>query len=148
MYVRNGGNCARGRGRQLQAVRIRGGGDKFALIGYSETQWVRAVLAGPSVHIYFTTEIHISIQTFIFQEKTGLDAKAFSGIYKSFRVCRVEGYQTTSWRGEADCSLDKRTREGTRQPLRDRKGWVMSIVQFRGQESIPDNLWERRCCIN
>jgi hypothetical protein len=28
-----------------------GAGDKFALIGYSETQWVRAFLAGPSVHI-------------------------------------------------------------------------------------------------
>jgi hypothetical protein len=67
-----------------------GAGDKFALIGYSETQWVRAFLPARQYILYFTTEIHISIQTFIFQEKTGLDAKAFLEKYinhSRFAVC-------------------------------------------------------------
>jgi hypothetical protein len=49
-------------------------------------QWVRAFLAGPSVHISQRKFI-VPFQTFIFQEKTGPDAKAFSETYKSFRVC-------------------------------------------------------------
>jgi hypothetical protein len=49
-------------------------------------QWVRAFLAGPSVHISQRKFI-VPFQTFIFQEKTGPDAKAFSETNKSFRVC-------------------------------------------------------------
>jgi hypothetical protein len=52
-------------------------------------QWVGAFLAVPSVHISQRKFI-FPFQTFIFQEKTGLDAKAFSEIYKSFRVCSVD----------------------------------------------------------
>jgi hypothetical protein len=45
----------------------------------------KSFLAWPA-GTYFTMEIHLSIQTFIFQSKTGPNAKAFPEIYKSFQV--------------------------------------------------------------
>ncbi len=53
-------------------------------------QWAGAFLAVPSLHISQRKFI-FPFQTFIFREKTELDAKAFSERYKSFRVCSVGG---------------------------------------------------------
>jgi hypothetical protein len=48
-----------------------------------------------------TMEIHISSWTHKFQNRTGLDAKTNSELYKSNRVCSVE----VSGRGSMDCSV-------------------------------------------
>ncbi len=46
--------------------------------------------------LQITMEIHISTWTHKFQNRTGLDAKANSELYKSNRVCSVECPRTKS----------------------------------------------------
>jgi hypothetical protein len=51
-----------------------------------------AILAWPATAVspYITMDIHISNQTHKFQNKTGLDAKANSELYKSKQVNSVD----------------------------------------------------------
>jgi hypothetical protein len=81
------GGCIGGHSSQLEAV-TKGGGEggrqvcSYWSISSAEGKPFLAWPAGT----YFTMEIHLSIQTFIFQSKTGPDAKAFPEIYNSFQV--------------------------------------------------------------
>jgi hypothetical protein len=54
-----------------------------------------------------TVEIHISDWTHKFQNKTGLDAKAYSELYKSKRVCSVHTFFTfTRQYSDNSCAAD------------------------------------------
>ncbi len=63
--------------RKIREKKLNGGG--------------RALLAWPTTaaSLQITMEIHISNWTHKFQNRTGLDAKANSELYKSNRVCSV-----------------------------------------------------------